>query len=184
MLRHLVAAALLLAPAGALADSWTVDKEASTVGFSVTQMGSAIGGVFHDFDADIDFDPTAPENAKVRAVIDLASIDSRNEERDRTIVGPDWFDTGNHPEAVFESAGARALGGSSYEFDGTLTLRGHGEPVTLPATVEIDGDMAHATGQLVIDRNIFGVGQGDWASDKVVGLEVTVTIDIHARRTP
>ena len=61
-----------------------------------------------------------------------------------------------------------------------MTLRGVAHPLTLPFTVEIDGTKAHAKGHAAIVRTDYGVGQGDWASDQWVALEVDVTFDVTA----
>ena len=56
--------------------------------------------------------------------------------------------------------------------------------MTLPFTLKIDGDTAHATGKANLVRTTWGVGQGSWASDQYVGFEVDVTVDLTAKRQP
>ena len=57
------------------------------------------------------------------------------------------------------------------------------QQVSLPFTLTIDGNRAHAVGELVINRIDFGVGQGQWASDNPVSYDVAITVDIVAEAT-
>ena len=41
------------------------------------------------------------------------------------------------------------------------------------------GKVAGITSEFVIDRNVYGVGTGDWVSDAVVGKEVTATLNLE-----
>jgi polyisoprenoid-binding protein YceI len=70
-----------------------------------------------------------------------------------------------------------------YVATGTLTLRGMEQPVSLPFSLDLQGDTAVMTGTTTLDRRDFGIGKsyGDEAS---VGFPVTVTVDLVARRTP
>lgn len=77
----------------------------------------------------------------------------------------------------------RKVGDGSYAADGTLTLRGVSKPLTLPFTLEISCDTAHAKGHLDLTRDAFGVGQGPWATGQWVALEVGIDFDLVALRS-
>ena len=49
----------------------------------------------------------------------------------------------------------------------------------LPFLVEIEGNQAHAKGELVVSRTDFGLGQGQWASTAFVGDEVRIFFDLN-----
>ena len=65
---------------------------------------------------------------------------------------------------------------------GTLSLKGVVRPVTLPFTLQISGDTAKMTGQAIINRSQFNVGQGQFAGADAIPLEVTVPVSVVARR--
>ena len=48
----------------------------------------------------------------------------------------------------------------------------------------IDGDRAEAKGRASLDRNAFGVGQGEFAGTDQIPGKVTVEIDVKAKRAP
>ncbi|HEX9806086.1 MAG TPA: YceI family protein, partial [Alteraurantiacibacter sp.] len=95
--------------------------------------------------------------------------------------GEDWFAAAMFPEATFETDAIRSEG-DGYVADGTLTIRGISQDVSLPFTLDIQNDIARMNGALTIDRSIFGVGQGAWADGKTVALEVKVEVSVVARR--
>jgi polyisoprenoid-binding protein YceI len=54
--------------------------------------------------------------------------------------------------------------------------------VTLPFTLTIDGDIARAAGSVTVDRTAFGIGVSNDPAGTTLGKEVTVSVDILARR--
>ena len=63
-------------------------------------------------------------------------------------------------------------------------MRGLTKDVTLPFTLTIAGDQAHAVGKTTLVRTDFGVGQGSWSSGDMVALDVDVDLDLVATRKP
>jgi polyisoprenoid-binding protein YceI len=165
-----------------LAATWTIDNAKSKLGFSGTQTGTPFAGAFKTWAAQIEFDPSKPEAAHVVVSIDVASASTGDTQRDESMPQPDWFNAGEFAKASFEAKGFVPKGGSDYETTGTLTLRGVSKVVTLPFSLKIDGESAHATGSTTLVRTDFGVGQGSWSDGAMVGLEVAVDIDLVARR--
>jgi hypothetical protein len=102
--------------------------------------------------------------------------------RDVALPQSDWFNVKEFPEATFEASGFRAAGDGRYEAVGTLTIRGIRKDVVLPFKLDAQASSAHAVGQVEIVRTDFGIGQGEWGTGAVVGLGVTVTVDLVATR--
>ncbi|HIJ61848.1 MAG TPA: YceI family protein [Rhodospirillaceae bacterium] len=177
-----LAAAVLLAAAPAMADQWTIDPGTSLLAFTGSQSGAAFDGRFTRWRADIDFDPARPSAGHVVVVVDMNSAVTGDITRDQSLPQADWFDLQRFPEARFEAREFRPLGGNAFEAPGDLTIRGVRKPAALRFTLDIDGAVAHAKGRLAILRSDFGVGQGAWKSDQIVGLEVGVIVDVTARR--
>ncbi|GBR35136.1 YceI family protein [Gluconobacter kondonii] len=166
-----------------LAADWTIDPAHSTIGFSGTQTGNAFTGHFGKFDGTISFDPTHPEEGHAKITIDVASATTADKQRDGAMPGSDWFNVASFPTATFEARSFRAKGGNAYEAVGTLTIRGVSRSETLPFTLDISGQTAHAKGHLDLIRSTFGIGQGPWATGQWVALQVGVSIDVTANQT-
>lgn len=171
------AAFLTLAAAGAAAADWHVDKQHSSVGFSATQQGSSFEGRFADFDAKIDFDPSAPMKGKIVGTVKTASVDTHDGDRDSQLPESDWFDSADHPEARYESTSIKKLSDGSYEADGKLTLKGTTKPVQLKFTFKTmnGGKAAKFDGKMTVNRLDFNVGT-DYADPSFVGTSVAVQI--------
>lgn len=176
----LFAAPLLLMPAAAVASAWTVDPDTSRLGFEVAQGENLVSGQFTDWTAAIEFDPDAPEAAEISATIQTATTATGIGQLDGMLPGDQWFAAGQFPVAEFTSTDVRLVDGTTYAADGTVTIRGISQPVTLTFTLEIDGDTAQAKGTATLDRTVFGVGEGVGLDQ--VAAAVTVTFDLTANR--
>src|SRR3954471_5648699 len=172
---------------GYVVGTWDIDAAHSTVGFSVRHMMvSKVRGYFREFGGEI-VTAEDPTRSSVTATVDLASIDTRQEQRDAHIRSADFFDVDNHPQMTFRSTAVRA-DGADWTIEGELTIKGRTRPVTLE--LELNGFGADAYGgyragfsaKTEINRNEFGVdikmpmdGGG-----VVVGDKVTVELEIEA----
>ncbi len=182
LFRTVLAGALLLASGPLSASEWEVDKDKSTLSFEATQAGNAFTGTFGSFDADITLDPADLTSAKIAVTIDLKSIATGNAQRDGALPGSDLFDMAAFPSATFASTAVRSTGGNAYETDGDLSIKGIVKPVTIVFTLDIDGDNAHAKGEVQIVRTDFKVGTGQFAAEAAAGHGVKILIDIQATR--
>lgn len=168
---------------GALgADKWVVNSDKSAITFNATQLGAAFDGAFEAFSADIYFSPDDLAGSSVEVLIDIASVNTGNGDRDSQIVSPDWFDAAQWPTAKFATKSFSQIAPGTYEAVADLTIRDVTREVTLPFDLEIDGNAANATGALTINRTDFGVGQGQWSDTSQVGDPVTIKIEITADR--
>ncbi|MGB3455589.1 MAG: cytochrome b/b6 domain-containing protein [Litorimonas sp.] len=165
-------------PDGAADGDWAVDD--GTLAIEVLQMGQSVSGRFEDWDADIQFDDTVASGpvGRVTARVRTGSLTLGSVSSDA--VGPDFLDAAGFPAAEYEAVLLR--GADGYVADGALALRGETIPVRLPFTLEIDGDTAAMSGELVLDRRDFGIGRA-YPDEENVGFSVTVRIDLTARRT-
>ena len=194
-LAALVLIAGSLAP-GATAETqgWRVDGPHTEVNFSVKHFFTPVNGSFEDFDIDLQYDPDHPDKSKVSAKIKVASISTGNERRDNHLRSDDWFSADEHPYITFESTRIRKAANDRLLADGTLTIKGHAQPVTLEigllGTRQIPEQMREMLGgakqvasfeaDTWIDRGDYDVGVGSWAGDMVVGKEIGITILLEA----
>ena len=176
------AAALLVTRAcHAMAAEWRADPAASRLTFIGTQAGSPFEGSFEAFSATIRFDENDLPASRAAVSIDMASVRTGNSQRDDAVKGQDWFDVATYPKAQFETKAFRRVGGNRYEADAVLTIRNASKPVALTFALTKVGDATRAAGDLIINRTVFGVGQGQWASAQLVAHEVTIRFDLLAR---
>jgi polyisoprenoid-binding protein YceI len=172
------------APAAAKAgvSAWTVDKAQSKIRFRSAFSGTAFEGGFNRWDAQIRFDPKNLAASKAVVTVDLASAVTGDADRDSTLPTAEWFNIAKFPKATFTTTAIKDLGGGRYEAAGTLNLKGVTKPATLPFTLAITGDTAKMSGQVVLNRSQFSIGEGQFAGADTVPYAVTMPITVVAKR--
>jgi polyisoprenoid-binding protein YceI len=121
---------------GYVAGTWNIDPVHSEVGFSVRHMMvSKVRGRFTKFSGQL-VTGADPTTSQVTAEIDMASIDTANEQRDAHIRSADFFEVETWPTMSYRSTGVREEDGE-YILDGELTLKGVTRSV--PLKLELNG---------------------------------------------
>ncbi len=174
-----IALCLLSAPAEAL--EWELLAHESELSFHGTMLGVPVIGVFEQVQAEIRFDPENLSDSRIAVRIDMASINTRHDERDTALRRPEWFNAGAFSEARFVAEDLRQIDESNYEARGELTIKGIHHPVTLPFSLAINGDIATVTGFVDLSRLEFAIGTGEWADDRRVAFEVRIQVRITAK---
>ena len=157
----------------AFADQALVPAQ-SAVNFEAKQMGVPLKGHFKKFDAKINFDTAKPEASKIHFAVDTGSATMGAKETDAELPKADWFNVAKFPQATFDSTAVKALGGGKYQVDGTLTIKGNVQKLSLPVTLTQAGASTTAVGTLPLKRLAFKIGDGDWADTSMVADEVNV----------
>jgi polyisoprenoid-binding protein YceI len=147
------------------ATSYDIDPAHSSAHFSVRHMMiSNVKGEFTKLSGSVTFDSENPGASKVEAVIDVASLHTRDEQRDGHLKSPDFFDVANFGEIRFESTSVKASGDGEHLVTGNLTIHGVTKEVTLkvegptPEVKDPWGNIrAGATATTKINRKDFGL---------------------------
>lgn len=168
--------------------TWTIDPMHSEIGFKVKHLViSTVSGKFKTFEGKVETESDDFNNAKISFSADIDSIDTGVEARDTHLKSPDFFDAANHPKLSFESTSFTNKGGSDYELQGNITIKGVTKPIAL--NVEYGGTGPNAYGQTVagfeltgkINRKDFGL---NWsavteAGGIVVSDDVKLVINVE-----
>ena len=159
---------------GAHAAQFTdVNTTASTISFTYNQMGSKVYGTFDTFKGVLDFDTADPAGAHAELTIDLKSIRVDDSDARAELPKPAWFDTATYPTASFESTRVKDHGNDRYLITGNLTLRGLTRKVDVPVLLKAQDGVGIFVGELVLKRDDFKIGDGEWA-DSVVSNEINI----------
>jgi polyisoprenoid-binding protein YceI len=180
-LNPLVGAAGLAFSLSALAAPWTVVPETSTVGFVGTQQGTKFNGRFQTFTAEIDLDAADPTKGSIVGTVQLDSVNTRDSDRDASLLDKDWFNAKEYPEAKFESQKIEKAADGSYVANGQLTLKGTTKPIALKFTLNGTGATAQFAGNMTINRFDFNVGEG-WNDTSWVAQDVAVDIKLDLKK--
>ncbi|KAE9643823.1 YceI family protein [Pseudomonas sp. PB103] len=180
-IRMLLAGACVLCaiPAAQAVEYNRVNTTASQISFTYNQMGSRMYGTFGKFEATLDFDTDNLASAHTTLHIDLNSIDAGSEDANSELVKPAWFDTAKFPVAVFESSRFTQVAEHRYLIAGQLTLKGITRKVEVPVELKPDRDIGIFDGELLLKRDEFGLGAGEWA-DTVVSKDIAIKFKVVA----
>ncbi|MFS0643652.1 YceI family protein [Siminovitchia sp. 179-K 8D1 HS] len=114
--------------------TWTLDKAHSEVEFSIRHMMiSRVKGTFNEFSADIKADPEDLTTADISFSIDVASIDTGNEDRDNHLRSADFFDVEKYPTLTFKSTNIEKQSGH-YAVTGDVSMHGVTKTETFSVT--------------------------------------------------
>ncbi|WP_417721922.1 cytochrome b/b6 domain-containing protein [Salipiger sp.] len=174
----------LLAPEAAEAatlaevdSDWQVRE--GTLAIRLVQMGSEVSGSFADWTAEIDFAPKDGPGKTGEVTVQVAVPSLTLGTVTKQAMGPDFFDATQFPTATFRADLMKAADGHVAE--GTLSLKGHEVPVSLPFQLVLDGDRAEMSGRLTLDRRAFGIGESMGNPDQL-SFDVEVLVDLVAER--
>ena len=171
------------------AKSLVIDRSHSEVAFQVRHLLTKVRGRFTDFAGTIEFNPADPSQSRIEVVIQAASIDTGEPDRDKHLRSADFFDVDTWPTLTFASTSVRHRGGESYDVAGNLTIHGVTKPVTLSASAlgsALDpwGQLRFAfEGEVTLNRKDFGL---NWnaaleTGGFLVGDEVKVALSVQAK---
>lgn len=164
---------------------WIIQDQKSGINFTATQYGQGFDGHFGGFKGDIAFDPAALDESFVNITINMASIKTGSDDRDKQAVSEEWFDVSAYPFAYFKSTSFSKSENGNYHVKGDLTLRGISHEIEFPFTLHIsenDQGMneAQVDATLSLNRLVFGIGQGQWKSVDAIGGDIDISISINA----
>ncbi|MFC4401718.1 YceI family protein [Gracilibacillus xinjiangensis] len=112
-----------------------LDKVHSALNFQVKHMMvSKAKGEFQDFDIDFNGDFDNLENASIKVTVNVASIETNNEDRNGHLKSGDFFDVENYPTITFQSKSVSKVSDSEFKVTGDLTIKG----VTNEETFTVD----------------------------------------------
>lgn len=182
--------ALALCPPADAAVRWEIDPPHCYVGFYVKHILAPVQGVFNRFTGDIIFDPDNLATSRVDVTIDVASLDTRNAQRNAHLMTDEFFDVAKFPRMRFVSKSIEALGPGKFVAHGALTIKDVTREIDLPFTflgqvtspmnssLQVAGFMA----RLSLDRLEYGVGNGKYYHMGVVGKDVEIVINLELTR--
>ena len=163
---------------------WTLDRSHSNLKFTVTHMVvSETEGSFKIFDGTIEHTKPDMSDAKINFTVDINSINTENENRDKHLKGDDFFNAEKYPTASFVGKSFKPLGDNKYELTGDLTIRDITKSVKFDVrfggvATSTRGDKAGFKATTTINRFDYNLkwDRATEAGGLVVGKDVDITV--------
>lgn len=129
---------------------YNIDTAHSSIQFIVKHMMiSRVYGTFESYASDIAIDDIDNINkAQFNIDIDVASVSTKNADRDRHLISEDFFDTDLFPKITFRSTSIAKTNNNQYDLIGDLTIKG----TTVPTLFQLKyiGQVVNLWGQEVL----------------------------------
>ncbi len=168
---------------------WSVDGSHSAIDFSVKHMMiSRVRGSFKKFEAELAADPSDLTSADIQFSIEVASIDTQDEQRNGHLCSADFFDAEKYPQITFKSSKITSKAAGEYDLTGDLAMHGVTNPVTFHVTFEGEGkdpwgnERAGFSAQAVLNRKDYGLSWNTVleTGGVLVGEEVKISVQLEA----
>jgi polyisoprenoid-binding protein YceI len=165
--------------------AWQVDPFHTQVEFAAKHFGMmTVRGRFNEVSATGTVDPAHPESSSLEVIIDVASLNTHNAQRDNDLRSSYFLELEKYPTITFKSTRIEPVANDRYAMTGDLTIKGITKPVTLQLQRygEInDARMGHrvsygAEGE--INRKDFGMEFDMFADNRlVVSHEIKIGVE-------
>lgn len=126
---------------------WEIDAAHTRIGFSAKHaMVTTVRGAFNEISGHLHVDTATPENSWAKVEMDVASVDTRNQQRDDHLRSADFFNAEKWPQITFVSTHIEEVDDNAFSVTGDLTIRDVTRQVMIP--LALTGIETGAMGEL------------------------------------
>jgi polyisoprenoid-binding protein YceI len=174
-------------------ERWRIDPDRSTLSFSIGHaVLGKISGEFHCWGGVALLDKVDLQRSAVRIWVDLSSVDTGSEKRDRDILASELFDLALEPALMFDSERVVMVGVGEGVVVGRLAVHTLGKEIAVAVQANAprrdDRGTWHLafTARTSIDRGALGMRRNrdvsDWLGEKVMGRTIDIAAYVEVAR--
>lgn len=141
------------------------DYAKSAVDFKIKNAGIGVTGSFKKFETSIEFNESANAPSSIKASIQVGTIDTGIEGRDKHLKKEEYFNVDAYPTMTFVSTKILKTTTGSFIAEGNLTIKGVIKEIKIPFTY-VDNTFQ---GTLSLNRRDYNVG----------GSSITMSDDVE-----
>jgi polyisoprenoid-binding protein YceI len=158
--------------------SYAIDVPGSKISFVVKTRLMRVDAVFASWTGKLSMDPAKLNTLALALNVAAPSIDSGSGLKNNEIKGKNFFDVEEFPKITLVSTKVTAAGPGQCQAKASFTLRGITKGVTIPLTVQLDGNGQGAVkGEYNIDRKDYGITHNTFMNP----IEDTVVISLDLK---
>ena len=171
---------------------YVLDVAHSRLGFVARHaMVTKVRGAFNDFEGTAHLDGDDPTKSSASVSIEVASVDTRQPQRDDHLRNNDFFDAATYPKITFVSTSVEKRSEENFRMTGDLTIKNVTRPVSVDfeysgsATDPYGNQRVVSEGSTVINRKDFGVNFNAVleTGGVMVSEKITLEFEISAIKT-
>ena len=166
-------------------EEYRVDPAHSSVGFQILHFFTPVYGSFEKFQGSLTIDRDNLENSSAEAVIEVASVDTQQNMRDKDLRSTNFFHAARYPKITFKTTSWQKTEEENvYTVTGDLTMLDTTRPITL--SVEALGFGPGMQGNFISGWKATGkINRDNWeisSGKPAVGSSVAIEVLIEAIR--
>jgi polyisoprenoid-binding protein YceI len=164
---------------GKINNKYRINEKNCLVLFKIyDKIGSIRTGTFSQPAGIINFSNSNPGNGYFKVSLEVKSLDTKNELRDKVLLSSHFFNVNKYPLITFESKKI-IVTGQDYEVKGNLTIKKVTKEITIPFKFTENGNEGNFESEFIIKRLDYGVG----IENETVGNDVFIKLIIPVTKT-
>lgn len=138
--------------------------------FKIRNFGVVVDGTFSELKGEIKFDPQNPEQAYFEVTVDVNSIETGIELRDKHLKKEEYFDVKNYQIIRFKSSKvSQGDSPNTWLVIGNLIIKKTEKEISFPFYTPQEEDSHFLNGEFTVNRRDFGIGGKSFSmSDEVL----------------
>lgn len=156
--------------------TFVVPKQwAISAGYKIKFSGKFADGTFENLKGTILFDPMDLAKSSFEVTVDVRSIDTGKELKNKHAISDKWFDVEKFPFIHFISSEVVKTD-SAYVVNGALNLHGVKKEISIPFTFTEENGKAFFRGNFKVNRGEFGIGKSAGKDSDYTSVEISVPV--------
>jgi polyisoprenoid-binding protein YceI len=116
---------------------YEIDQAHTHLGFTAKHLAvSTVRGRFNKFEGGFESPDDDYTKARGEVKVEVASLESRSDQRDTHLRGADFFDADKYPYITYKLTSIEPVDEENFRVNGELTVKDVTKPLTLEATIE------------------------------------------------
>ena len=116
---------------------YEIDQQHTHLGFTAKHLAvSTVRGRFNKFEGGFESPDDDFTKARGEVKVEVASLESRSDQRDTHLRSADFFDAEKYPYITFKLTGIEPVDEENFRVNGELTVKDVTKPIVLEATIE------------------------------------------------
>lgn len=144
-------------------------------GYQIRFDGKYGHGSFNKMEGNIRFDPVNPAESRFEVSVDVASIDTGIELKNKHAKSEKWFDADRYPRIRFISKSVSRTD-TGFVVLGELELKGVKKDIAIPFGFRSTGGDPLFYGKFKVNRGDFGIGKATGKESDSTAVEVSVPV--------
>lgn len=162
-----------------IAQNYSVVDEGSSVTFSIKNLGFVVNGSFKNLQGNIVFDANHLSTSTFNITVNAASVDTKNNARDKHLKKEEYFDVDKYPTIAFIADKIeKETIANTFKVRGRFIIKNQSKQVAFSFTATPNANGLTFLGKVNLNRRDFKVG----GSSLILSDNLILSLNVLARK--